>query len=140
MSRLDRFLVSNNWFNLHPEVFQIVLPKPASHHSPILLNSCCERWGRPFCFEMMWLEESQFSRGLGLVERSKGRKVGLVSSSLKEELLKGKIKDWIRNHLGHVAMVKANLLEEIQLLDRKKNQANHLRMTSLEIELGRGLP
>lgn len=42
MSRLDRFLVSNEWMDLYPDVFQIALPKPASDHCQIMLNSDCE--------------------------------------------------------------------------------------------------
>lgn len=57
MSRLDRFLVSADWLDLYPELCQLALPKPASDHCPIVLDSRPERWGAtPFCFELAWLE------------------------------------------------------------------------------------
>ena len=37
-SRLDRFLVSENWEGHFTRVIQCVLPKPVSDHSPILLD------------------------------------------------------------------------------------------------------
>ena len=37
-SRLDRFLVSENWEGHFTGVVQCVLPKPVSNHSPILSN------------------------------------------------------------------------------------------------------
>lgn len=43
MSRLDRFLVTTDWLEAYPEVIQLALPKPASDHCPILLDSECER-------------------------------------------------------------------------------------------------
>lgn len=33
MSRLDRFLIANDWLDLYPDVNQVALPKPASDHS-----------------------------------------------------------------------------------------------------------
>lgn len=65
MSRLDRFLLSNEWMDLYPDVLQIALHKTASDHCPIMLNSDCERWGpAPFRFELMWLEEKNSSRSV----------------------------------------------------------------------------
>eukprot|EP00268_Persea_americana_P001438 TRINITY_DN10442_c1_g2_i1.p1 TRINITY_DN10442_c1_g2~~TRINITY_DN10442_c1_g2_i1.p1 ORF type:complete len:130 (-),score=14.91 TRINITY_DN10442_c1_g2_i1:80-469(-) len=45
MSKLDRFMVSIDWMDVYPEVFQLAFPKPASDHCPILFDSNCERWG-----------------------------------------------------------------------------------------------
>ena len=38
MSKLDRFLVTNDWIDLYPEVYQCALPKLASDHCPIILD------------------------------------------------------------------------------------------------------
>lgn len=58
LSRLDRFLVSTDWLELYTGVHKFLLPKLASDHFPIILDSCCERWDMaPFRFEKMWLEE-----------------------------------------------------------------------------------
>lgn len=37
----------------------------------------------------------------------------------KHKLLKGKIKDWVKNHFGEVEKVKNNILKEIHVLDKK---------------------
>lgn len=42
MSRLDRFLVLTDWMNIYPEVRQVALPKSASDHCLILINSDLE--------------------------------------------------------------------------------------------------
>eukprot|EP00268_Persea_americana_P044429 TRINITY_DN44921_c0_g1_i1.p1 TRINITY_DN44921_c0_g1~~TRINITY_DN44921_c0_g1_i1.p1 ORF type:complete len:102 (-),score=4.95 TRINITY_DN44921_c0_g1_i1:534-839(-) len=70
LSRLDRSLVTDDWIDLYPQVCQIALPKPTFDHCPILLDSRCVRWGPyPFRFELMWLEDKEFSAPYqGLVE------------------------------------------------------------------------
>ena len=62
MYSLDRFLLFCDWFDLFPEACQFALPNPISDHCPILLDTICERWGPPpFRFELMWLDEPNFS-------------------------------------------------------------------------------
>lgn len=39
MSKLDRFSVSIEWMDVYPVVFQLALPKHASNHCPILIDS-----------------------------------------------------------------------------------------------------
>lgn len=39
LSRLDRFLVSNCWEEVYPHFIQEAIPKIASDHRPIMLNS-----------------------------------------------------------------------------------------------------
>ena len=55
-SRLDRFLVSNEWEGHFTGVVQCVLPKLVLDHFPILLDGGGVRRGpMPFRFENMWL-------------------------------------------------------------------------------------
>lgn len=122
MPRLERFLVSNDWMEMNPDVWQSALPKPASDHCPSLLDSNYERWGpAPFRFEIMWLEEKDFPNLIKewwmsfSVEGWAGH--GLA---IKLKMLKQKIKEWVRSRFGDVGVIKANLLEEIQKLDRKE--------------------
>lgn len=42
ISRLDRFLVLDDWVERYLKVCQFALPKPCSDHCPILLDSKCE--------------------------------------------------------------------------------------------------
>ena len=61
MSRIDKFLVSNNWEDHYPDVTQKLLPQPLSNHYPILLEVGSMVRGKiPFRFENMWLKEEGF--------------------------------------------------------------------------------
>ena len=62
MARLDRYLVSEEWDNYFRGVSQSILPKPASDHSPILLDGVAGliRGPMPFRFENMWLKAKGF--------------------------------------------------------------------------------
>ncbi|RVW54429.1 hypothetical protein CK203_068460 [Vitis vinifera] len=57
-SRLDCFLVSEDWENHFSGAIQCSLPRPVSDHFPILLDGGGVRSGpSPFRFENMWLKE-----------------------------------------------------------------------------------
>lgn len=122
LSRLDRLKVSSDWLDVYPEFCQLALPKPASNHCPVLLDSCCKRWvPTPFCFEKMWLEEPQFSERvpkwwIEVIEE------GWAGFRLAKKLkhLKVKIKEWAKDHFGDILKAKDSLMGEIQLLDLKE--------------------
>ena len=55
-SRLDRFLVFDEWEDHFPGIFQCTLPRIAFDHCPITLGGGGVKKGKtPFCFENMWL-------------------------------------------------------------------------------------
>ena len=56
-SRLDRFLVTDNWDNLCNGVVQSILPRLVLDHFP---RGGLKRGPSPFKFENMWLEEKGF--------------------------------------------------------------------------------
>ena len=61
MSRIDRFLVTEDWEGYFNGVVQSTLPRPVSDHFPILLDGGGVRKGLvPFRFENMWLKEEGF--------------------------------------------------------------------------------
>ncbi|RVW75378.1 Transposon TX1 uncharacterized 149 kDa protein [Vitis vinifera] len=61
MSRLDRFLVFEDWESQFSGVVQSTLSRPMSDHCPILLDMGRMRRGpMPFHFENMWLKEEGF--------------------------------------------------------------------------------
>ena len=60
-SRLDRFLVTDDWDRMFDGVVQGILARPVSDHFPILLEGGgLKRGPTPFRFENMWLEEKGF--------------------------------------------------------------------------------
>ena len=60
-SRLDRFLVFEDWECYFSEAVQCLLPKPVSDHCTILLDGEGARKGpSPFRFENRWLKEDNF--------------------------------------------------------------------------------
>lgn len=61
LSWLDRFIVSNCWEEVYPHFMQEVIPKIASDHWPILLNTSKINYGPiPFRLENMWVTHPQF--------------------------------------------------------------------------------
>lgn len=120
--RLDRFLVSSEWLQLFPGVSQLALSKPTYDHCPLILDSNCEGWGSsPFRFELMWLEENQFT---GLIrewwESFHVEGWAGFRLSMKLKRLKGKIKECVSVTFGDVCAAKASILEELQCLDNKE--------------------
>lgn len=124
MTRLDRFLVSNDWLELYPKVCQIALPNSASNHWPLLLDSCMKRWGpAPFRFELMWLEEKELR--ILIKEWCKEIKVkGWEGHKLfvKLKLLKHKIRDWAKVHFRNVGGRKRSALKKFNSLIPWKSQ------------------
>lgn len=61
MSRLNRFLVSEDWEIHFNGAVQYILSRPVSNHFPILLDEGGLRRGpTPFRFKNMWLKEEGF--------------------------------------------------------------------------------
>ena len=70
MSRLDRFLISDDWLLQWPDSTQYVLDRDFSYHCPILLKSKNIDWGpKPFKVMDWWLKDKGFQQ---LVQRQWG--------------------------------------------------------------------
>ena len=60
-SRLDHFLISDQWEDHFSAITQSALPRVVSDHSPIVLETGGFSSGKnPFCFENMWLKIDGF--------------------------------------------------------------------------------
>nr|KYP51634.1 hypothetical protein KK1_026518 [Cajanus cajan] len=85
-SRIDRILVSRDWFDQWPRSIQLVLNRNISDHCPILLKNVEEvDWGpKPFRFLDCWLSDKDF--------RSLVEKTFVVKEKLKQ--LKITLREW----------------------------------------------
>ena len=113
-SRLDRFLVSNEWEDHFSGTVQCVLPKPVSDHFPILLDGGGVWSGlMPFRFENMWLKEEGFK------EKVQEWWVGLNFSGFASFVLTSKLKalkpllrNWNKLEFGKVEVNKVLALNK----------------------------
>ncbi|GJW00686.1 RNA-directed DNA polymerase, eukaryota [Tanacetum coccineum] len=128
MSKLDRFLVSDNLFTICPHISAITLERYLSDHRPILLREAANDYGPvPFRFFHHWLELDGFSKfvvdtwNIAPVDVSNGMR-NMVG---KMRYLKLKIREWI----------KSNRPNRKELVDRYKDE---LRMLDVVIDKGDG--
>jgi hypothetical protein len=119
MSRIDRFLYSDNWEDLFPTIIQKRLPRLLSDHFPIILE-CGDfsRGKRPFHFENMWLKADGFK------ERVKrwwdayifqGTPSFIVACKLKA--LKTDLKKWNEEVFGNMGVRKNQLMFDLNEMD-----------------------
>ena len=108
MSRIDHFLVMEDWEGYFNGVVQSALSRPVSDHFPILLDGGGVRRGPvPFRFENMWLQEEGFKDLLGGWWQGL-RFSGSFSFILAEKLkaLKVILKSWNKEVFGKVGVNK----------------------------------
>ena len=130
MSRLDRFLVSEDWEGHFKGVVQCTLPRSVSDHFPILLDG--ERVSKghvPFRFENMWLKEESFKDLLKGWSQSLSFN-GSFSFILAEKLkaLKAILKSWNKDVFGKVGVNKKLALDKVDFWDGQEK----LRPLSME--------
>ncbi|GJX01702.1 RNA-directed DNA polymerase, eukaryota [Tanacetum coccineum] len=120
MSKLDRFLVSNNLFTYCPHISAITLDRFLSDHRPILLRETSFDYGPvPFRFFQHWIEIDGFSKFIedtwNLAPVSGTNALCVLISKMK--FLKNRIREWI-----NVSRVKTNgdiqcFKEELRVFD-----------------------
>jgi hypothetical protein len=122
MSRLDRMLISNSWFDVWGAPNVWVLMRDVADHCLLVLKYNSSDWGpKPFCFNNFLLQHRDFkelvSNAWGEVEIS-----GWMCFVLKEKLkrLKVVIKEWNVATLRGSKRDKQRLIDDISALRRKK--------------------
>ena len=134
-SRIDRFLISEDWEVHFQGCIQGVLARPVSDHSPIILDGEGMRRGRtPFRFKNMWLKEEGFKEVLR--KWWEGIQVsGSASYILSEKLkaLKPILKNWNREVFSQVTVKKQEAWYSMDFWDKEER----VRVLSLEEEEAR---
>ena len=119
MSRIDRFLYSDDWEDRYPTVVQKRLPKLLSDHCPIMLESGkFLRGKRPFRFEIMWLKAEDFGemvKGWWESYHYEGTRSFILAKKLKA--LKLDLKKWNEEVFGNVGYKRQQLMIQLNQLD-----------------------
>ncbi|MCH80013.1 LINE-1 reverse transcriptase like, partial [Trifolium medium] len=138
MSRLDRILLSSDWFLLwgNPNVW--VAPRDVSDHCPLILRYDSADWGaKPFRFNNFWLKNNQFKE---LIAKTWERQhvSGWMGYILKDRLkdLKVVIKRWNSETYGKPDVRKKMLVEHIKDLDVKSETTG---ISAEEVEMRKRL-
>ncbi|XP_010650408.1 uncharacterized protein LOC104879402 [Vitis vinifera] len=132
-SRLDRFLVNEEWDSHFGDARQFLLPRPMSDHFPILMDGEGLRRGPiPFRFENMWLK-AEGVKDLLKLWWEEGSFSGSASFILAEKLkfMKAKLKEWNINSFGRVEYRKNTALEQMEYWDAKE-KISRLSLEELE--------
>ncbi|CAJ2642584.1 unnamed protein product [Trifolium pratense] len=121
MSRIDRFLISDEWALRWGNGSVWVLDRDVSDHCPLLLKYSHDDWGpKPFRFNNFLLENKKF---MEMVETFwvNYRVEGWMGFVLKEKLkaLKSLIRDWHKQEYGGMEARIEELVEEIRDLDTR---------------------
>lgn len=121
MSRLDRFLVSEDWLTTWDVVAQWALNRDVSdHYSVIIKNGLQEQGPKPFRFNNYWMDHPKFKE---MVENELGNFSvnGWMGYVLKEKLklLKGKLKSWNWKVFGNMDNKLIDIETKISRLDVK---------------------
>ena len=119
MSKLDRFLLSDEWLSQWPDSTQFVLERDFSDHCPILLKARTIDWGpKPLRIMDWWLKDKGF-QDLVKLEWGNYHPLGWGGLVLKQKIkfIKQKIRQWSISQ-GHISSRKVlNLKRELNALE-----------------------
>nr|GEW74526.1 putative RNA-directed DNA polymerase, eukaryota, reverse transcriptase zinc-binding domain protein [Tanacetum cinerariifolium] len=120
MSKLDRFLISENLMNSSPNISAITLDRFLSDHRPILLRESTFDYAPvPFRFFHHWLELDDFNNFVvDMWNIAPGDATnGMRNIMYKLKFLKSKIRDWNYSHKKNMKGDNDKLKEEHRVLD-----------------------
>ncbi|GKV45492.1 hypothetical protein SLEP1_g52564 [Rubroshorea leprosula] len=135
-SRIDKFLLSDDWLKNWSDLKQWGLGRTVSDHCPLLLKNEKVDWGpKPFKFFDAWLEYPDCKQLISQVWNSKVGS-GWMGFRLKEKLKKTKkaLKEWSANHMADVDRRIVEAEKNIAELDRKEENS---QLTTDDIEIRR---
>jgi len=121
MSRIDRFLLSENWCLQWSNCSQVAMSRGLSDHCPLVLASNDENWGpQPLRMLKCWETlpgYNNFVRNRWQSFQLEGWGGYILKEKLK--LLKLALKEWHQTHLQNLPSRISLLKEEIAMLDLK---------------------
>ena len=133
VSRLDRFLISDQWEDHFSAITQFALPRLVSNHSPIVLEVGDFSSGKtPFRFENMWLKIDGFKdlvRSWWNGYSVEGYNSHCIAEKLK--VLKKDLKNWNKEVVGNVSF---NRVEAFSCLQRWEAKENENSLSPGEVE------
>ncbi|GJT48565.1 RNA-directed DNA polymerase, eukaryota [Tanacetum coccineum] len=127
MSKLDRFLVSENLMTTCPNVNAITLERYLSDHRPILLREAYFDYGPiPFKTFHYWFDMEGFSK---TVEDAWKEYPGKESNAMryfmgKLKYLKSKIQDWNNTNRSSALLSKKQRISELEVIDKLIDNRN----------------
>jgi hypothetical protein len=125
MSRLDRVLLSHEWYEGWPNASVRVLSRDVSDHCPLVLTYEALSWGpKPFRFNDAWLQDASFQdmiRRLWEAQSVTGWMIFVLKERLKG--MKITIKEWEKETIGDPRAKKNELISDILALDTKSKVA-----------------
>ncbi|GKU92387.1 hypothetical protein SLEP1_g6121 [Rubroshorea leprosula] len=134
MSRLDRFLLSEEWCLNWENVKQWGLNRSFSDHCPIILKNQIMDWGpKPFRFFDAWLEFPQFKgmvRDIWMSTVVNGWNGFCLKEKLKE--IKKVLKVWSKNMVSEIDLGIQNCIDSIAVID-KKGEVTSLAPEDIEL-------
>ncbi|PWA34615.1 RNA-directed DNA polymerase, eukaryota, Reverse transcriptase zinc-binding domain protein [Artemisia annua] len=125
MSKLDRFLVSESFYDTFPNISGVILEKGSPDHRPILIKDHVVDFGpTPFRFFHSWLELEGFHSLVvdtwnndGIVEEN-----GLISFKKKLQNLKCVIREWNSSKRSESLILRKDYLSRLSSIDIKIDQ------------------
>ncbi|KAL6508840.1 hypothetical protein OROHE_021399 [Orobanche hederae] len=127
MSKLDRFLISNAFLDLYPDITGTVLTKKWSDHRPVLLKEFKVDYGPiPFKTFHSWFRLEGFDKVVEDGWRSQSGLVGNPMEVLKKKFqyLKSLLRDWVANSRSTSLEALSNLEGELFDFDKKIDEGN----------------
>lgn len=128
MSRLDRFLITEEWLSTWRNVSQWGLKISVSDHCAMVLKIKETNWGpKPFCM-LKCLEQMEGYEEFVKKGWSEFQVSGWKGYMLKEKLkgVKNKLKTWNREHCGNLDSKISEAKDELLRLDLKGEEGNLL--------------
>ncbi|GKU89353.1 hypothetical protein SLEP1_g3500 [Rubroshorea leprosula] len=135
MTRLDRFLLTEEWLLNWEGMKQWGLARRVSDHYPLLLKNEVKDWGpKPFCFFNTWLQHPNFKEWASKEWKTMNIK-GWSGFVLKEKLkgMKASLKKWSKEHYIELDKKIEECKEQIDRLD-KKGEIEELNIDEIELK------